>query len=212
VIDAVAGIHGQLTVAGAGPERERLEARARQHGLEARFAGFVDRERACGTLYREAWVVCARRAAARGSPTWCSRRSRTAGQAAPASRLRLRPRPRWWSLTPTRTTSASWRTWTRSTTAAPPAPEPIGGRRTQPPRRAGSTAVWQALGLPMLTRCSLTEGCTRLFACGTRRRLLRSRSPPTPPGRGYSHPGQATRSLAQQVAHRRPHIRGVGGR
>ena len=56
VIDAVAGIQGQLTVAGAGPERERLEARARLHGLEVRFAGFVDRER-LAALYREAWVV-----------------------------------------------------------------------------------------------------------------------------------------------------------
>ncbi|MBI1797525.1 MAG: glycosyltransferase family 4 protein [Candidatus Eisenbacteria bacterium] len=56
VIDAVAGLQGQLTVAGAGPERERLEARARRHGLEARFEGFVDRER-LATLLREAWVV-----------------------------------------------------------------------------------------------------------------------------------------------------------
>jgi glycosyltransferase involved in cell wall biosynthesis len=56
VIDAVAGIQGQLTIAGAGPEHERLEARARRHGLEARFAGFVDRER-LAALYRESWVV-----------------------------------------------------------------------------------------------------------------------------------------------------------
>jgi glycosyltransferase involved in cell wall biosynthesis len=56
VIDAVAGIQGQLTIAGAGPERERLEARARMHGLEARFEGFVGRER-LAALHREAWVV-----------------------------------------------------------------------------------------------------------------------------------------------------------
>lgn len=56
VIDAVAGIQGQLTIAGAGPERERLEARARHHGLEARFPGFVERER-LAALYRESWVV-----------------------------------------------------------------------------------------------------------------------------------------------------------
>ena len=57
-------------------------------------------------------------------------------------------------------------------------------------------------GLPMFTRCPLTEGGTRLSACGTHQRLLRSHSPPTPPGSGNSHPGQAIRSLAQQAAHR----------
>lgn len=56
VIDAVAGIQGLLTLAGDGPERERLEARARAHGLDARFEGFVPRER-LETLYRDAWVV-----------------------------------------------------------------------------------------------------------------------------------------------------------
>ena len=44
VIDAVAALGGRLTLAGSGPERERLEARARQLGLDARFEGFVDRE------------------------------------------------------------------------------------------------------------------------------------------------------------------------
>jgi glycosyltransferase involved in cell wall biosynthesis len=56
VIDAVAGVQGLLTVAGDGPERSRLEARARAHGLDARFTGFVSRERLDG-LYREASTV-----------------------------------------------------------------------------------------------------------------------------------------------------------
>jgi glycosyltransferase involved in cell wall biosynthesis len=56
VVDAVAGLQGLLTVAGEGPERARLEARARAHGLDARFTGFVARER-LDALYREAWVV-----------------------------------------------------------------------------------------------------------------------------------------------------------
>jgi glycosyltransferase involved in cell wall biosynthesis len=56
VVDAVAGIQGLLTVAGEGPERPRLEARARAHGLDARFTGFVPRER-LDALYRDAWVV-----------------------------------------------------------------------------------------------------------------------------------------------------------
>ncbi len=56
VIDAVAGIQGLLTVAGDGPERARLAARAAAHGLDARFTGFVPRER-LDALYREAWVV-----------------------------------------------------------------------------------------------------------------------------------------------------------
>lgn len=56
VVDAVAGIQGQLTIAGAGPDRERLEARARRHGLDARFPGFVDRD-GLAALYRQAWVV-----------------------------------------------------------------------------------------------------------------------------------------------------------
>jgi glycosyltransferase involved in cell wall biosynthesis len=56
VIDAVAGIQGLLTLAGEGPERSRLEARARHHGFDARFAGFVTRPE-LDQLYREAWVV-----------------------------------------------------------------------------------------------------------------------------------------------------------
>jgi glycosyltransferase involved in cell wall biosynthesis len=55
-IDGVAGIQGLLTIAGEGPERTRLEARARRHGLDARFPGFVGRA-ALDALYREAWVV-----------------------------------------------------------------------------------------------------------------------------------------------------------
>jgi len=56
VVDAVAGIQGLLTVAGAGPERARLEARARRHGLDARFEGHVDRDR-LERLYAEASCV-----------------------------------------------------------------------------------------------------------------------------------------------------------
>jgi len=56
VIDAVAGMQGLLTIAGEGPERTRLEARARAHGLDARFEGFVPRER-LDRLFREASVV-----------------------------------------------------------------------------------------------------------------------------------------------------------
>jgi glycosyltransferase involved in cell wall biosynthesis len=56
VIDGVAGIQGLLTLAGEGPERSRLEARARHHGLDARFAGFVTRPH-LEALYRESWVV-----------------------------------------------------------------------------------------------------------------------------------------------------------
>jgi glycosyltransferase involved in cell wall biosynthesis len=56
VVDAVAGIQGQLTIAGEGPERARLEAQSKHHGLDARFPGFVPRER-LDALYREAWVL-----------------------------------------------------------------------------------------------------------------------------------------------------------
>jgi glycosyltransferase involved in cell wall biosynthesis len=43
VIEAMAGMPGALTLAGTGPERERLEDLARSRGGEVRFAGFVDR-------------------------------------------------------------------------------------------------------------------------------------------------------------------------
>jgi glycosyltransferase involved in cell wall biosynthesis len=56
VIDAVAVAGAALTIAGAGPERERLEARARSAGADVRFEGFVDRAR-LGALYREAAAV-----------------------------------------------------------------------------------------------------------------------------------------------------------
>lgn len=56
VLDAVAGMQGLVTVAGEGPERARLEARARAHGLDARFTGFVGRE-ALDALQRESWVL-----------------------------------------------------------------------------------------------------------------------------------------------------------
>ncbi len=56
VVDAVAGMQGLLTVAGEGPERERLERRARAHGLDARFEGAVPRER-LDELYRAARCV-----------------------------------------------------------------------------------------------------------------------------------------------------------
>jgi len=56
VIDAVAAASGRLTVAGDGPERARLEQRAADRDLDARFEGFVGRER-LAALYREARCV-----------------------------------------------------------------------------------------------------------------------------------------------------------
>jgi glycosyltransferase involved in cell wall biosynthesis len=55
-LDAVAGLRGLVTIAGDGPERARLEERARHHGLDARFEGNVSRER-LDRLYREAACV-----------------------------------------------------------------------------------------------------------------------------------------------------------
>jgi glycosyltransferase involved in cell wall biosynthesis len=56
VIDAVARRGGRLTIAGTGPEGAHLEARARQRGLDVRFAGFVARDR-IGDLYAAASCV-----------------------------------------------------------------------------------------------------------------------------------------------------------
>ena len=56
VLDAVAGIQGLVTVVGEGPERARLEARARMHGLDARFTGFVSRQE-LDRIQRESWVL-----------------------------------------------------------------------------------------------------------------------------------------------------------
>jgi glycosyltransferase involved in cell wall biosynthesis len=56
VVDAVADMQGRLTIAGDGPERQRLEARARRHGLDAQFVGRVSRER-LSELYRESSCV-----------------------------------------------------------------------------------------------------------------------------------------------------------
>lgn len=57
----------------------------------------------------------------------------------------------------------------------------------------------------MFTCCSLTEGGTRLSACGTRRQLLRSPSPPAPLEEGDSFPGRsACPSLRQAAVHTRP--------
>lgn len=56
LVDAVAGVGGRLTVAGDGPERAALEARARRHGLDARFAGVVPRA-GLESLYRDASCV-----------------------------------------------------------------------------------------------------------------------------------------------------------
>lgn len=55
--------------------------------------------------------------------------------------------------------------------------------------------------LPVFTRCSLTEGGTRLSACGTHRRLLRSHSPPAPPGESNSSPGRSVCPSLRQTAH-----------
>jgi len=56
VIDAAAAAGLPLTVAGEGPEREALEARARAAGLDCRFEGYASRER-LEELYREASCV-----------------------------------------------------------------------------------------------------------------------------------------------------------
>lgn len=56
VVEAMAGLGGRLTVAGDGPERARLEARARRLGMEARFEGHVSSAR-LDRLYREASCV-----------------------------------------------------------------------------------------------------------------------------------------------------------
>jgi glycosyltransferase involved in cell wall biosynthesis len=56
VIDAMAGSGRALVIAGAGPERAALEARARAAGVAARFEGFVDRAR-LERLYAECSCV-----------------------------------------------------------------------------------------------------------------------------------------------------------
>jgi glycosyltransferase involved in cell wall biosynthesis len=53
VIDAVAAAGARLTIAGDGPERQRLEQRAAQLRADVRFAGFVAPE-ALADLYRDA--------------------------------------------------------------------------------------------------------------------------------------------------------------
>jgi glycosyltransferase involved in cell wall biosynthesis len=55
-LDAAAGLRALVTVAGDGPERARLEARALRLGRVARFEGNVGRER-LDVLYREAACV-----------------------------------------------------------------------------------------------------------------------------------------------------------
>jgi glycosyltransferase involved in cell wall biosynthesis len=56
VVDAVATLRVGLTVAGDGPERGRLEQRARAAGIDATFAGFVPRAR-LEELFQEASCV-----------------------------------------------------------------------------------------------------------------------------------------------------------
>jgi glycosyltransferase involved in cell wall biosynthesis len=56
LIDALRGSPRVLVIAGAGPERSRLEARARAAGVTARFEGFVAQDR-LGLLYRECSCV-----------------------------------------------------------------------------------------------------------------------------------------------------------
>jgi glycosyltransferase involved in cell wall biosynthesis len=56
VLEACAIARRPLVLAGSGPERAALEARAVALGAEVRFAGFVGRE-ALATLYQEASVV-----------------------------------------------------------------------------------------------------------------------------------------------------------
>jgi glycosyltransferase involved in cell wall biosynthesis len=56
VIEAMKGIGKTLVVAGSGPQRESLEAQARDLGIDARFEGFAPRER-LDALYLEAACV-----------------------------------------------------------------------------------------------------------------------------------------------------------
>src|SRR5665647_2865483 len=91
---------------------------------------------------------------------------------------------------------------TRSTTAAPPAPGTLDGRRAQPVHRTGGAADRQPrkpshVHLLLVHRRRHPAICLR-----PHRRLLRSDSPSTPPGRRYSTPGQSTCPAPQQVAHR----------
>jgi glycosyltransferase involved in cell wall biosynthesis len=61
VIDAVTGIQGLLTIAGEGPERGQLEARARGHALDCRFEGFVTGPRLEELFQQSACLVLASR-------------------------------------------------------------------------------------------------------------------------------------------------------
>src|SRR5699024_1300574 len=54
-----------------------------------------------------------------------------------------------------------------------------GDAPSHPPRAGCTIGDGRSKDLPVFTCCSLTEGGTRLSACGTHRRLLRSHSPPT---------------------------------
>ena len=63
VIDASSGLGVPVTIAGEGPERAALEARAATHDPGVKFEGFASRER-IATLYREA--ACVVLAARRG--------------------------------------------------------------------------------------------------------------------------------------------------
>lgn len=57
----------------------------------------------------------------------------------------------------------------------------------------------------MFTCCSLTEGGTRLSACGTRQQLLRNHSPPAPPEESNSFPERSDcPSLRQPAVRARP--------
>jgi glycosyltransferase involved in cell wall biosynthesis len=56
VIDAAAAASMPLTIAGIGPERTALEARAAARGVDCRFEGYASRER-LAALYREAACV-----------------------------------------------------------------------------------------------------------------------------------------------------------
>jgi glycosyltransferase involved in cell wall biosynthesis len=56
LIEALQGSRRTLVIAGTGPERPRLEARAHQAGVRARFEGFVEQPR-LAELYRECSCV-----------------------------------------------------------------------------------------------------------------------------------------------------------
>jgi len=83
---------------------------------------------------------------------------------------------------------------------------------TNPARHAHAGCafhVGKAEDFPVFTSCSLTEGGTRLSACGTRQQLLLSPSPPAPPTESDSIPKRSgCPSLRQPSVRARPYPQG----